>query len=473
MKEITHFIHQKLTALIRHHQLFSPHEKIVLGVSGGTDSLALAHILAHLAPKLQLQIHIVTLNHGLRPEAEGETTVVSEFAKGLNLPCIIGHVDVLALQHSEKLTLEEAARKARYHFFAEIAGQIGTTTIVTAHHQDDQAETILFHLIRGAGGAGAIGMELSSSLPYHPNLRLVRPLLTTSRAELETYCREHELNPVYDPSNDNTLITRNAIRHQILPMLARLNPQISSALTRFADIYAEEQNALQITFNETILPHIKQDGASFHISRHLFRGWHVAYQRKLFAHLLTIPNVTYDHISHAVQVGMRGENGAIAQFPQGWQLRVLYDELILENVKLSELSTHQRLLLENSHISIQIGKSYDFGTWQLTIDHIASDNNSPQITIPDGAELLIRTRQLKDRFAPLGMNGNHQTIKDWMIHRKIPQSLRAQIPLLVINNQIALIFWDTYFVSHHFISIKNEGLLQNQFFVNTKINESG
>ncbi|MCU0479586.1 MAG: tRNA lysidine(34) synthetase TilS [Anaerolineae bacterium] len=446
----------------------------MLGVSGGTDSLALAHILAHLAPKLQLQIHIATLNHGLRPEAEGETQVVATFARGVNLPYTIGRVDVLGLQHAEKLTLEEAARKARYDFFAQIAGQIGATTIVTAHHQDDQAETILFHLIRGTGGAGAIGMDVISPAPYHPHLRLVRPLLTTTRAELEAYCHENGLNPVYDPSNDNILITRNAIRHHVLPMLARLNPQITSALARFADIYAEEQNALQIILNDTILPHIRRDGDVFYIPRHLFRGWHVAYQRRLFAQLLTIPNITYDHINHAIQVGMTGENGAIAQFSGGWQLRVLYDDLILENIHTPKIPNQKILLPQNSHIRIQTGIVYNFGAWQLSIDRIPSDDNSRQIVIPKGAQLLIRTRQPKDRFAPLGMNGKHQTVKDWMIHHKIPQDLRAKIPLVVVNDQIAVILWDTnYFVSYHFSPIKNEVLLQNQFFINTKINESG
>lgn len=456
MKEITHFIHQKLTALIRQHQLFSPQEIILIGVSGGTDSLALAHILADLSPKLQIQIHVATLNHGLRPEAEQETQFVEQFAQTLNMPCTIGRADVLALQIAEKLTTEEAARKARYQFFADVAQKIGANTIVTAHHQDDQAETILFHLIRGAGGDGAMGMSMVTTLPYHPELKLVRPLLTTSRRELEDYCHENGLNPVYDPSNDNILITRNAIRHQILPILAHLNPQISSALTRFADIYANDQEALNSAFAQAILPYIRQDRDVFYIPRNLFRGWHVAYQRKLFTHLLNIPNVTYDHITHAIQIGMMGENGAIAQFPQGWQLRVMYDELILENRHTSILRTENNWLLpENSIIPIQIGEMYTFGDWQFFISRDVVGTNAPQIMIPDEAKITLRTRQPKDKFAPLGMNGKHQTVKDWMINRKIPQSLRANIPLLVINDQIAMILWDAIFVSELFRANQN------------------
>ena len=444
-------MYQKLTALIRHYQLFSPQEIILIGVSGGTDSLALAHILADLSPKLQIQIHIATLNHGLRPEAEQEVLFVSQFAQSLNIPCTIGRADVLALQTTEKLTLEEAARKARYHFFADVAKKIGAKTIVTAHHQDDQAETILFHLIRGAGGAGAMGMLMVTNLPYHPELRLVRPLLTTSRKELENYCHENGLTPVYDPSNDNTLITRNAIRHHIIPMLAHLNPQVSSALTHFADIYANEQDALNHSFSQTILPHIKQDRETFYIPRNLFRGWHVAYQRKLFTHLLNIPNVTYDHIAHAIQIGMIGENGAISQFPQGWQLRVMYDELILENRNTPILYSQNKVSLsEDSIISIQIGTTYTFGHWQFLMRRDVSDTNAVQIAIPDDAKIILRTRQPKDKFAPQGMNGKHQAIKDWMINRKIPQILRPHIPILVIDDQIAMILWDRFFVSELF-----------------------
>jgi len=452
MKEITHFIHQKLTALIRHYQLFSPQEIILIGVSGGTDSLALAHILADLSPKLQIQIHIATLNHGLRPEAEQEVLFVSHFAQMNNIPCTTGRVDVLALKTAEKLTTEEAARKARYHFLADVAKKVGATTIVTAHHQDDQAETILFHLIRGAGGAGTIGMPMVTDSPYHPELRLVRPLLTTSRQELEDYCRENGLNPIYDPSNDNTLITRNAIRHQILPMLARLNLHISSALTRFADIYANEQDALNLIFSQTILPYIRQDKSVFYIPRNLFREWHVAYQRKLFTHLLNIPNVTYDHITHAIQIGMMGENGAIAQFPQGWQLRVIYDELILENRNMPILHSPAIVSLsEESLVSIHIGTIYTFGHWQFSIQcDVTTSTHTIPIAIPNDAKIILRTRRSQDKFAPIGMNGKHQAIKDWMINRKIPQALRSYIPLLVIDDQIAMILWDTFFVSELF-----------------------
>lgn len=451
MKEITHFLHQNLTALIRHLHLFSPHEKLVIGVSGGTDSLALAHILADLCHNLQLEIHIATFNHGLRPEATAETQLVGQLAQTLNIPYTIGQGDVLALQSIQKLSLEEAARKARYQFLAEVAQKISATTIVTAHHQDDQAETVLFQLIRGTGST--LGMRWIAPCPYAPHLRLVRPLLTTLRKQLESYCAENGLTPVFDSSNDDVTITRNAIRHQIMPLLAHINPQVSSALARFATIHAESQDALHDVFITAILPHITQGDGSFFISREQFRGWHVAYQRKLFTHLLdSIPNIAYEHIAHAIHIGMTGENGAIAQFPQGWQLRVMYNNLVLEHHLTSQtLPEDKPLLPENSTIPIKIGEFYDFGSWQLEIKEKIHKSAVAYLTLPEGATLILRTRRPQDRFAPKGMMGKHQSIKNWMINNKIPHKIRPNIPILCVNGQIAIILWTDMIIADGFI----------------------
>ena len=472
MKEITHFLHQNLTALIRHLHLFSPHEKLVIGVSGGTDSLALAHILADLCHNLQLEIHIATFNHGLRPEATAETQWVGQFAQTLNIPYTIGQGDVLALQSAQKLSLEEAARQARYHFLADVAQKISATTIVTAHHQDDQAETVLFQLIRGTGST--LGMRWISPCPYAPHLRLVRPLLTTSRKQLQLYCAENGLTPVFDPSNEDVTLTRNAIRHHIMPSLATINPQVSSALARFADIHAESQDALHSTFLTTILPHITQEGSKFYIPREQFRGWHVAYQRKLFTHLLEgIPNITYDHIAHAIHIGMGGVNGAIAQFAQGWQLRVMYDDLILEHHSTSQSLPQDKLLLpEHSEIPIKIGEIYDFGNWQLKIEEKIHKSAVACLTLPEGAKLTLRTRRPQDRFAPRGMMGKHQNIKNWMINNKIPQQIRPNVPILCVNDQIAIILWADMIIADGFI-VDDTSPNNHSVFINYVPNTEG
>jgi len=475
MKEITHLIHAKLTALIRDHQLFSPHEKMVIGVSGGTDSLALAHILADLHPKLQIQIHIATFNHGLRPRAEAETYLVQQFADSLSIPCTVGRGDVLALQQAEKLSLEEAARKARYQFLADVAQTVGAKTIVTAHHQDDQAETVLFHLARGTGGAGAVGMRLVAPFPLSnsPELRLVRPLLTITRAELEIYCQENGLIPVDDESNADVTITRNAIRHQVMPLLQRINPQVAGALSRFAQIYADEQDVLQHIFEQTILSHVNFVDGRFFIPRNLFIQWHIAFQRKILHHLLAIADVTYDQIAHAIKVAHMGKNGAIAQFPKGWQLRVIYDDLVLENRSLSPTFPNDiPLLPQNTAILLDFSQIYDFGHWQFQMIHPPDKQASTKLYIPNESRVILRTRLPKDRFAPLGMNGSHVTIKDWMINRKIPQALRAHIPLLVVDDQIAMILWGENFVAHIFAIIGDNKAIWD-IFINVVTNKTG
>ena len=272
---------------IRRYDLLRDGMALVVGVSGGPDSLCLLHLLSRLAPEMGLRLHVAHLNHGLRgAEADADADFVAEFAAGLGVPCTVGRAEVAELAREAGLSLEEAARQARYRFLADVAADAGADTIAVGHNADDQAETVLMHFLRGSGVAGLRGMlpktqlgefrlsgeagerrsggagELGSGGADAPSIShsplpplslspfLIRPLLATPRAAIEAYCAEHGLQPRFDRSNEDTTIYRNRLRHELLPILEGYNPRIREVLAHTAEVLAGDHEVLRAAVDE-------------------------------------------------------------------------------------------------------------------------------------------------------------------------------------------------------------------------------
>lgn len=222
---------EKVIACIDRYRLLPGVGKVVVGVSGGADSLCLIHLLRQICgpgkryPGVELQA--AHLSHMLRgAEGEHDAQVVAHTMETWGVPFTLGRIDVPALARREKRSLEDAARVARYRFLREVAGG---QPIAVAHHADDQVETLLLHWLRGSGLAGLVGMPSRQG-------DIIRPLLGISRAEILAYCREHALNPLEDPSNRDPRFLRNRVRHELLPLLQDLNPAIRRTLLRNAEV---------------------------------------------------------------------------------------------------------------------------------------------------------------------------------------------------------------------------------------------
>jgi tRNA(Ile)-lysidine synthase len=454
----------KVYRTIEKYDLIPPGSGLVVGVSGGVDSLALTHILYTLRRTWRCIPYVATLDHGLRDQAGvDDANFVVEQARRWGLPVLSKQVDVKSLAAETDIGIEAAARLARYNFLAEAAEHFGTKLVAVAHHAGDQAETVLMHLIRGSGLHGLGGMSPKAAMPGHPHLTLIRPLLHVMRAEIEAYCREHGLVPRQDATNRDTTYLRNYLRHETLPHLERLNPNIQRSLAQLAETAQVEDDYVQSQLDTFVEAHVSTSDEHVTVTRADFEVLHPALQRRLVIWAVRkvrseIESLSYTHIVEAVEIAVSGKHKAIALLTQGVRLRVEYDTLFIEHQDTPPPTVDQPLMGDGSTTSVNIpGQTIlPDSQWMLVAevgegagDITAADKG--HLAISEHQAVTVRGRRRGDRFAPLGMSGHTQKLNRWMINRKVPQYLREQIPLICVDDEIAAIYMDTqWFISHNF-----------------------
>lgn len=228
--------------------LFENGDRLLVGLSGGVDSLALLHLLASERSRRRWELFAVHVHHGMRGEAaDDDVEFLTKLCAAWRILLVVEHADVPAMAAERRISVEEAGRDARYGAFARVSRELGSNKVVTAHHADDQAETVLLHLFRGAGIDGLAAMPERRPLSTAPGAReLVRPLLRVRRQELEEYCREQGLEPRLDVTNLDLNYRRNRIRHELLPVLRDFDPAIVEHLVRLARQAREEMELLSV-----------------------------------------------------------------------------------------------------------------------------------------------------------------------------------------------------------------------------------
>ncbi len=464
----------RLQSIMMHNSFVAPGATLVIAVSGGTDSLALLHLLYTLQTAKSLTLHVATFDHGLRGDASAaDARFVVETAQLFNLPVTVGTGDVRALAKTWRIGIEAAARRARYDFLADVARKVQAEAVVTAHHAGDQAETVLMHILRGSGTNGLQGMAVQATVPGHEDIALIRPLLATPRADLAAYCVENDLHPREDATNADTDHLRNKIRHDVMPLLRQINPQVETALLRLADIMQIDNDYLRVAFEREVAPHITHSEGRVTIDRTQFNAWHPAMQRRALQFAAAQINevgatIGYDHITEALRIAISGGTGAISQFAGGVHLRVDYKILVIERADATPiLPSRLPLLQPGQRVTLTVpGETLIPGAnWSLIASHdpIAG---AFSIIAPSGSPLLLRTRQPGERFATRDMKGHTRSIKKWMIDRKIPRHLRDRLPIVEINGHSAAIFMGNQWQIAENYRDSNKILMKNYLFVN-------
>lgn len=439
-------------------QQFIPYgskKPLLIGVSGGPDSLCLLDVLFHL----DFPLVIAHLNHGLRAEADSDAEMVSQAAADLGVKLVMGKEDVPGYARSHKLSIEEAARLLRYRFLFSQAVLVHAQAVVVAHTADDQVETVLMHLLRGAGLSGLIGMSYYS-LPnsWSQEIPLIRPLLGCWRGEILDYCQEHALHPVLDKSNQDESYTRNHLRHALIPYLETYNPQVRKALWNTSQALAGDyeiiEGAVASAWGECL--RIEAPGFVGFRRSSLMRQT-VGTQRRLVRLGIDrvrpgLRDIDFGTIDRALEFIKNPVQTSFTDLAGGLYLLLEGDNLWLavEGSDLPDFEWPQMPVGVEIRLDIP-GAAELLNGWRLQAELVEDRDASPpynsnqdpfQAWLDGGCiktPLVIRRRRPGDRFQRLGMTDHTTKLSDLMINARIPYRARAAWPLVCSEEEIVWI----------------------------------
>jgi len=251
-------LEDKVLNTIKRYEQIKSGDTIVVGVSGGPDSICLLNVLKNLQNELKINIVVAHINHMIRKEADSETEFVQDFCKQRDIKCFVKKADVLQIAKEKKQGTEEVGRKIRYDFFEEVKNLVGGNKIATAHNANDNAETVLMNFLRGSGSTGLKGIE-----PIRDN-KLIRPIIECTRQEIEQYCNEKGLNPKYDKTNQESIYTRNKIRNMLIPYIQEnFNPNIIETINRMSHLIATDEmyfkSIVKQSYKETFISRTEKE----------------------------------------------------------------------------------------------------------------------------------------------------------------------------------------------------------------------
>ena len=452
-KIVTRFL-----ASIRDHALVLRGQHILLGISGGADSMMMMHLLSDLASMLNLQLTVAYLDHDLRDESAEDGLFVKNAAKALGLSFVTDKAVVQDLSEKNGISLEMAAREARYDFFARMAKQTECDAVATAHTLDDLAETVLLKMARGAGMGELSGISRETEL-Y--GVRVIRPILDLTRKDVEDYLNKRKIKWREDFSNNDLKFLRNRVRHEILPLLSdRLNPKIKEALGRSADIWLEENKWLEELAMKDLAKCV--DGDALKVDallnlcvaarRRVLRLWLLESRERGAGHVRRSlrrreQGVTFDTIAR-IEKAICAEMGtSVVPLGDGLILRREYGRILLETESQRQkvgsrgalisrrVAVPGKIVLEETGVEIEtmiasgIIKDIPKGPGKLPARASLSYNAE------DGNEIYVRSRIPGDVMKPFGISGTKK-LKDIFIDEKVPENMRDKVPVFECKGEI-------------------------------------
>jgi tRNA(Ile)-lysidine synthase len=433
--------------------LLSFDKPIIVGVSGGADSLCLLGTLHEQGYPLI----VAHFDHQLRPESADDAKFVKGIAEQYAFPFVNQSDDVAAYAKSEKQSIEEAARNLRYCFLFAQARQYKAQAVAVGHTADDQVETVLMHFLRGAGLSGLKGIQPRTILPaFDSKIPLIRPILDLWRKDTVAYCAAHDLTPYEDPSNATDDFFRNRLRHNLIPELENYNPRFRETLQRTSQALSGDHALIteltHATWQEIIIaenPHY----TSFDLSP--FSKLSIPFIRNLIRHAVgrlrpgTI-DISFSTLERAAQFITSPDLAQQIDLVSGLILFKEQDTLYLTDVPSNlpldsfpqmdvEIASAIKLPRNDEPVEFELGSG-----WLLTVKSQSSapklKNADPfQVTLDAdvlGENLLLRSRRAGDKFQPLGMDGKSMKLKEFFINAKLPRRARDKYPLLCAGDEI-------------------------------------
>jgi tRNA(Ile)-lysidine synthase len=449
-----------------------PDVPLVVGVSGGPDSLCLLDVL-HSSGYPVIVAHF---NHKLRLEADEDEAFVRKLAQRWRLPCDVDSANVGMYADEHSLSVEDAARLLRYRFLFQVARQNGAQAVAVGHTADDQAETVLMHFLRGAGLNGLRGMSYRVILPdFDPQIPLIRPLLDTWREDVLAHCAARGIHPRWDVSNDSPAYLRNRVRHILLPTLETYNPRIREALCRMAYILDGDYELLTEVLDKAWEAVCLEDGNGYVIlDAKALRSTSAGYRRNLLRRAIKqirpgLQNIDFAALERAMDLVDQRAGSRQMDLLAGIRLLVEGDRLYVATweVDLPGRSDWPQIKLSVPPMSLVWPGTWEIAPgWTLKAERWqdsaqaweqARDNANPYQAWLDAdclkVPLVVRCPRPGDRFQPLGMGGHTVKLSDFFINHKIPRRARTGWPLICSGEMIA---WVPGFRPAHACRLRQE-----------------
>ncbi|MBK7994916.1 MAG: tRNA lysidine(34) synthetase TilS [Blastocatellia bacterium] len=442
-------LNQQIWLFVQYNKMFNETSTVLVALSGGPDSVALVLLLKEIQELYcnQFKIHLAHLNHLLRgKESENDEEFVHNFAAQNNLPLTIDRLAVAEI--AKGANLEATARELRYQFLQKTAQSIGTSIIATAHNLNDQAETFLMRLIRGSGVSGLSGIKpilkvnyFKSNLSY-PTVNLIRPLLSTSRSEIEKYLLEKKQMACIDSSNFSTKLTRNKIRLEILPKLLEINPQAISAIARTSEQLRAWQELLNNKTNNLIIDKNNAENKEVNEIRlnvkELSDLPSILRQQKIRDAIEqlqgSLKRLTSTHIAAVDSLLSANKSGKKIELPNKLLALREFNQLVFKYKDESDVTKQEKFTVD-----LLLGQSFENKIFTISYENYVDDPNRINNFSKDyfalvdleakGNKLKVRFRHPGDSYQVVNHKGVEK-VKDLMLEKRIALSQRAFWPLV-------------------------------------------
>ena len=397
---------------VENHRLIEKNDRILVGLSGGADSVSLVHILSEMSEKYGISVGAAHINHKMRPTADRDMDFCIELCKKLNIHIDVLTVDVKAEAEKEGVSEELCARNIRYRFFEGL----GYDKIATAHNKNDNAETILFNFMRGASTGGLCG------IPYRRQ-NIIRPLLDVKKEDIIGFCIGRGYDFVTDETNYEELYTRNKIRLSLIPEIERtFNANFVNTVTANAELIRYDESFLSDEAKKRYKGMILSEYTKTIPPALLFRMIQIYCKERMGSN----QNLSALFVKQIVSLLEKDRTGAKIDLPCGFEAYTSYGKLVVDK-KTENIDFEYEIIPEKPLFVPEISK----------IITLSADKNG-KISLPDTKGLSIRSKRNGDIFFPLGMNGKKR-LSDYFTDKKIPRDQRCQIPILTKNGDIVAI----------------------------------
>lgn len=427
---------ERVAAAIDKHGMFHGGETVLVGLSGGPDSVSLLSILVRLRDTYGLTVHAMYVNHNLRPEETSkEIDFCEDLCRKLGVNFLVKSVDVLSRVDNFGLNKQEAARELRYGAFDEAALDVGAGKIALAHNADDQAETICMRLLRGAGPGGLSGMPVKRG-------KVVRPLIEIGRADIEGFLSAENIPFVVDSSNLGMEYFRNRIRRLLVPVMKELNPSLLVTMTHTASILQEEERYFGLVVTKALMKMIsRKTNNRIELFLSPMQSMDTVILRRVLRRAIeetdSLRGISFTHVEDIIGLLRKGVSGSRLYLPRGIRVIKGYALLVITSEKAERIGEYE--LRPPSEIALK-------GTGTVIRAHLedvkgdAGDGRSA-VLLDAGAmkfPLKIRPRSAGDFFFPLGF-GRRKKLQDFFVDAKVPRDERDMVPIVVSGDDIVWI----------------------------------